>query len=136
MGKNQGLPGVHFVGLYAWIVTIFIGAILINLAFAKVTPCATTTFSEVSDFLLIFGLVIFLTGLVAIAISWKSKAVRILFIASLLVLSFEFVMTIFASQLVVNTQIFNLGRWFRIIPVGLASILAFFGMYHFLFYSD
>ena len=136
MGKNQSKPGALFVGLYAWIVTIFIGAILMNLAYAKLVPYATTAFSEVSDFLLIIGLVTFLTGLVAIAISWKSKVVRTLFIASLLVLSFEFVMSIFASQLIDNTQIFNLGRWFRFIPVGLASILAFFGMYRYFFYLE
>ena len=134
--KNQSKPGALFVGLYAWIVTIFIGAILINLAYAKLAPYATTAFSEVSGFLLIIGLVTFLTGLVAIAISWKSKVLRILFIASVLVLSFEFVMAIFASQIIDNEQIFNLSRWFRIIPVGLASILAFFGMYHYFFYFE
>src|SRR3990172_8619941 len=73
---------------------------------------------------------------IAIAISWKSKVLRILFIASVLVLSFEFVMAIFASQIIDNEQIFNLSRWFRIIPVGLASILAFFGMYHYFFYLE
>ncbi len=128
MGIRHRPAGSLFVGLYAWIVTVFIGAILVDMVYAKLGPAGTRVFSEMSDFLLLFGFVTVLAGLVAITISWKSKIARTLIIASLLALSLEIVIPILFSQLIHNAQINFIGPWLRIIPVGLASILAFVGL--------
>ena len=128
MGIRQRAVGSFFVGLYAWIVSVFIGAILVDMLYAKLVPAATGAFSQVSDFLLLFGFVTVLAGLVAITISWKSKIARTLIIASLLALSLEILLPILFSQLINNAQLNFIGPWLRIIPVGLASILAFVGL--------
>lgn len=134
MGKNQGKPGAVFVGLYAWFAAMFVGAIVLDIAYSRLVLEGTADFSDVADFLLMIGFVTFLTGLIAIAFSWKLKFARVLLIASLLAFSIELIVPIFFSQLMAPGQINDPGPWLRIIPVGSASILAFFGLYNYFFY--
>jgi len=136
MGKNQVRLGALFVGLYAWLAALLFGAIIVDIAYSRLVPEEAAAFSDVADFLLLIGFITFLDGLVAIAFSWKSKFARALLIASLLAFSFEFIIPIFASQLMAHGLINNVGPWLRFIPVGLASILAFFGIYNFFFYQN
>jgi hypothetical protein len=42
----------------------------------------------------------------------------------------------FISKLMPIDHIDDLGPWLRITPVGLSSILAFFGIYNFIFYQE
>jgi hypothetical protein len=136
MGKNHVRPGAFFVGLYAWLAAMFFGAIVFDIAYSRFAPYRAAAFSDAADFLLLIGFVTFLAGLFAIAFSWKSKFARTLFIASLLAFSFEIIIPIFFSQLFANVQINDVGPWLRITPVGLASILAFFGIYNFFFHQN
>lgn len=73
MGKIQGKPGAIFVGLYAWLAAMFVGAIVVDITYSRLFLKGTAAFSEVADFLLMIGFLTFLTGLIAIASSWKLK---------------------------------------------------------------
>ncbi|MRS04607.1 hypothetical protein EG832_15525 [bacterium] len=136
MRSHQKRPGGFFVGLYAWITTIFVGAILLDIVYARFIPQAKFGFLDTSDFLLLIGFVTFLTGFVAIAFSMKSIVVRTLLIASLLVLSIEFIVPTFIPHIMSIDQINDLGPWLRIIPVGLSSILAFLSIYKFFSFQE
>jgi hypothetical protein len=126
MGMNQGKLGPLFVELYTWMITIFFGTILLDIVYSKLVPEASAAFSEVSDFLLLIGFVTILAAVGAIALSWKSSIARNLFIASLISVSFEFLIPVFLSQFLKNAQGLS---WVRILPSGMASILAFIGLY-------
>lgn len=136
MGKNKARPGAFFVGLYAWLAAMFFEAIVLDITYSRLVSQRATAFSEIADFLLMIGFVTFLAGLVAITFSWKSIFARDLFIASLLVFSLEFIMPIFASQFIEHGLLNDVGPWLRIVPVGLASILAFFGIYNFFIFQN
>jgi hypothetical protein len=103
--------------------------VLLDILYTNLAPETVIAFSKVSDFLLLLYFVSLLSALVAIAFSWISKTARNLFIASLLVMLFELLIPAFFSQFVRNTQGLNIGPWLRIVPNGIASILAFIGMY-------
>jgi hypothetical protein len=119
------------VGLYVWILTISFGMVLLDILYANLVPEATIAFSKISDFLLLIDFVTLLCAIIAIAFSWKSKVARNLLIASQLVILFEFLIPAFFSLLGQNTQGLAIGPWLRIIPGGLASILAFIGLYQY-----
>lgn len=120
-----------FVGLYAWIAAVYLGGVLLDRTYANhlksvLGPSETSSlFSEISDTMLCIGSIVFIAAIVAIAISWNSRAARNLFIASLLALSFEFIIPILAT-FVGDVQGI---AWIRPIPSGIASILAFVGVY-------
>jgi hypothetical protein len=63
-----------FARLYTWLVTIYFGAVLLDIVYSKLVPEAAVAFSEVSDFLLCIGALTFLTAIGAVAFSWKSSA--------------------------------------------------------------
>jgi hypothetical protein len=119
------------VGLYVWVVTVFFGAVLLDVVYSNLAPETTTAFSKVADFLLRIGVVSVLAALGAIVLSWKSGIARAFFVASLAVISFEFTVPIFFSQFLQDTQGSILTSGLRIAISGLASILAFTGMYKF-----
>ena len=124
--------GSFFVGLYAWIINIFFGAILLDIVYSNLIVSrnieAAEIFEEVSDFLLIIGVVVIIAAAVSIVLSWKLKIARYLFIASLLIILFEFLAPVILSQFV---QEFSNGQWLRLSISGLASILASIGLYYF-----
>ncbi|MDH4208461.1 MAG: hypothetical protein OEV76_06275 [Anaerolineae bacterium] len=119
------------VGLYAWVVTVFFGAVLLDVVYSNMVPEAATAFSAVADFLLRIGAVTVLAALAAIVLSWKSGIARTFFIASLAVISLEFLIPMFFSQLLQDTQGSVLASGTRIAISGLGSILAFVGLWGF-----
>lgn len=124
--------GSFFAGLYIWSISIFLGAILIDIVYSNLIVSrnieASAIFEEVSDFLLIIGMVVIITAVVSIVLSWKLKIARNLFIASFLIIIFEFLTPIIFSQFI---QEFSAGKWTRLAISGLASILANIGLYYF-----
>lgn len=97
---NQERFGSLIAGFYAWMLTVFLGGILLDIVYANRLQDAlsnreiTRVFSEVSDFLLLPGFMTLLAGFGAVAVSWKSRYARNLFIASLLLLMFEFLIPV------------------------------------------
>lgn len=119
------------VGLYAWVVSFYLGGILLDMLYAHYLKGvlglseSAMVFSEISDTLLSIGFVTVILAIGAIAVSWKSRSARNLFIASLLAFSFEFLIPIISS-FITNTQELS---WSRLLPSGIASMLAFIGLY-------
>ena len=119
------------VGFYAWISGLFVGTILLDLAYAKILRSVlessnrSMVFTEISDTLLSIGFVLFLSAILAIVVSWKSLLPRNLFITSLIFFSSEFLLPFLFSFIKITQDV----SWIRLIPVGIASILAFAGLY-------
>jgi hypothetical protein len=119
------------VGLYAWLAAVFLGGILLDVAYANNLRGvlglseSATVFSEISDTLLCIGLIIIITAIGAIAVTWKSGIARNLFIFSLLLYFLEFLFPI-VSSFTNNLQGLS---WIRPLSSGIASILAFLGLY-------
>lgn len=115
-------------------VTVFFGAILLDILYFRSMKAllgnaeSSVVFSEVSDTLLLLGFVVIFVALAAIVSSWKFRNARSLFIASLLMISLEFITPIFFSWIIQDTQDLSIGPWLRITLVGLASMLAFMGV--------
>jgi len=128
MATDQKRPGALLIGLYVWILTVFLGMILIDILYSRLVPEAEQAFSEVSDFLLLIGFATLLSALAAIAVSWKSKAARILIFSSFVVVLLEFLVPAFLSPFIQNPQGLTIGPWLRVIPSGGASLLALLGM--------
>jgi len=137
MSNEQQGFGSLFVGFYAWVVTIFFGAILLDIVYASFlkdnlgATVRTTVFSDVSDVLLRIGVVTVLASIGAIATSRKSAAARNLLIASLFFVTLEFLIPVFFSPFSESVEKLNLGPLLRIVPTGLASILALVGLYNY-----
>ena len=121
-----------FIGLYVWVISIFFGAILLDIAYSNLIISrnieATEVFGEVSDFLLKIGAAVFILAVLSIVLSWKLKIARYLFIASFLIIIFEFLTPVIFSKFV---QEFGSGQWIRLAISGLASMLASIGLYYF-----
>jgi hypothetical protein len=128
MNTIQGRLSSLFAGLYAWIVTIFFGMILLDIVYSNLVTEAETAYSEVSDFLLLIGFLTILAAMGAISLSWKSRTARNYFIASLIILMMEFLMPVFFSQFLQDMQRSALTVGLRILINGLASILALIGV--------
>jgi len=131
MSTIQDRVSLFFVGFYTWIITVFFGAVLLDTVYSNLVPGATIAFSEVSDFLLLIGGVTFISALGAIAFSWKLSLARNYFIASLVIMLFEFLIPVFFSQSINNTQGSGLTTTIRIIINGTASILSLIGLHKF-----
>ena len=137
MNKDQAGFGSLLAGFYAWVVTVLFGAVLLDIVYARLlkdvpgASAGTAVFSEVSDVLLRIGFVTVLAAFGAVAASWRSAAARNLFIASLLFLALEFFLPMFASPFIESVERLDLGPWLRVIPTGLASILALAGLYNY-----
>ena len=106
------------------------GAVLLDILYAKMVPEATAAFSEAADFLLLIYFVTLVAAVGAIAFSWKSSVARAYFIASLVILFLELLVPVFFSQLK-DTPGSGLTTTIRILINGLASVLAFMGLYKF-----
>ena len=121
-----------FIGLYVWIISIFFGAILLDIVYSNLIVSrnieATEIFEKVSDFLLVIGMLVIIAAVGSIVSSWKLKIARNLFIASFLIIIFEFLIPVIFSKFV---QKFGNGQWIRLAISGLASILASTGLYYF-----
>ena len=121
-----------FIGLYVWVIGIFFGAILLDIVYSNLIVSrnieTAEIFEEVSDFLLILGAVVIIAAVVSIVLSWKSKIARNLFIASFLIIIFEFLGPLIFSKFV---QEFSSGQWIRLAISGLASMFASTGLYYF-----
>jgi hypothetical protein len=119
------------VGIYAWLTAVFLGGTWLDKVYANQingvlgTSEKALVFPEVSDALLCSSFILVIFAIGAIAVSWKSGAARNLFIASLLVFSFEFLIPLLSST-IKNTQDLS---WARLLPSGMASFLAFIGLY-------
>jgi hypothetical protein len=125
-------------GLYAWIVSTFFGAILVDVVYSHIAssdlaPSETRTiFSQVADFLLFVSALALLAGIGAIASSWSLASARNVFIASLLFVMLEFMTPMLFFSLLQNAQVnlgLDLGMWIRLIGSALSSILAFVGLW-------
>jgi hypothetical protein len=126
-------------GLYAWIVSVYFGAILLDIVYSRLAldvlkPSEITAmFSHVADLLLFMGMVTVLAAICAIVSSWSLRSARNLFIASILLFVLvEFLTPILFSSLIQKVQTnlgLNIGPWIRIISSGLSSILAFLGLW-------
>jgi len=134
---NTSLERLRFliVGFYAWITTAFFGGVFLDIVYANLlqdspgTFSNATMFSIVSDVLLCIGVVIIFAAIGAITLSWKSAVVRNLFLASLVIFSFEFLVPVFFSLFFKSTQELPICPWIRLIPSGMASIFANIGLY-------
>ena len=125
------------IGFYVWVSTVFFGGILLDIMYSNLshgvlgTSESTAVFSEVADNLLCIGVIMILAAIGAITFSWNSRIARNLFIASLVILILEFLTPVFFYQFVKNAKELNIGPWLRIIPSGLASVLAFIGLHQY-----
>lgn len=124
-----------FGGLYTWIITVFFGMILLDIVYSNQVPDAVIEYAEVSDFLLLIGGLTILTAIGAIVLSWKSSIARNFFIASLAMVSLEFLGPLFFSQLIEATQGSLSPTIIRLMISGSASILAFIGLRNLYRYS-
>ena len=128
MATFQKSLGSFLIGAYAWVLTIFFGMVLLDILYANQAPEAAGAFSTIADFLLLIGFVAFLSAMLAIVLSWRSPAARNLLIASLLLMLLEFMIPALSFQLILSMPELAIGPWLRIIPTGIASILALIGM--------
>lgn len=121
--------------MYAWSAAVFFGAVLLDVVYASVLReagggFAQSVFGEVSDFLLLLGAPTFLSALAASVLSWNVPTVRNLFLASMLILSLEFVVPIVlfpALRTSSASPLPNVMPYVRLLPLALASILALGG---------
>ena len=131
MSTIQDSVSQFFVGFYTWAVTVYFGAVLLDTVYANWIPGATAAFSAVSDFLLKIGMVPFIAAVAAIALSWKLSIARNYFIASFVVILFEFLIPVFFSQSIMVTETPVLTTAIRIFITGAASVLAMLGLHKF-----
>jgi hypothetical protein len=128
MNAVSGRFNQIMVGFYAWIMAIYMGAVVLDAVYARIIPAPSTALAEAADFLLLMGSGAILAALVAVVFSWKVSAARIFFIASLVVLLGEFLIPMFLAPLIADNEISGAGMLLRIGINGLASILAFIGL--------
>jgi hypothetical protein len=127
-GSTARHVGLLLVGAYAWIETVLFGAILLDVVRATQVPDARM--GEVRDALLGIGVLALLTGLGAVAAWWQTRTVSALLLASLALLSVEFLAPALLSQAVRDVEAasgFRIGPWIRLGVSGSASVLAFVG---------
>src|SRR4030042_4974225 len=127
--NHEGIS--HFFGgLYSWVVTVFFGMILLDIVYSSQVPEAVIEYAEVSDFLLLIGVLTILIAIGAIVFSWKSRIARNFFIASLAIVILEFLGPLFFSQLIEATHGSLSPTIIRLMISGSASILAFIGLHN------
>jgi hypothetical protein len=131
MKEHGGSLPPLLVGLYAWISAVLFGCTLLDTRYSRVLKNAldasnsSGVLSGVGDLLLLIGVVAVLAALAAIALTWGMPIMRYLLIASLIMLSFEFSAPVLVGGLLGGGQAAATGPSSRILPTGLASILAF-----------
>ncbi len=94
-----------FGGFYVWSISVFFGAVLLDVVYSRLVQTSvsggkeSSIFHDVSDFLLLIGGVMVLSGFIAVVSSWNVPASRNLFALSLLVVGgSEIVLPTFCSQ--------------------------------------
>jgi hypothetical protein len=133
MNSNLERFSALVIAVYAWTISLFLGAVLLDITYANLladtlgSDMVGEVLSEVADFLLCLGSAVIVSAIAAILFSWKSRTARYLIIGSLLVLLLEFIGPLF-FQLIPGIVTLIPGPWLRIIPTGLASWLAFAGL--------
>jgi hypothetical protein len=125
-------------GIYAWILAVFLGAVLLDIVYSTLLEdvagfrAGPSVYSEVADLLLILGALTVLFALAAIVVSWGVRSARNLFLVSLaLLVGFEFLLPVVLFPVLRTSQgssVFGLGPWVRLVPTGLASLLALAGV--------
>jgi hypothetical protein len=121
-----------FGALCAWSATVFLGAVLLDVAYAGLLKnvdesLVRPVYGEVSDFLLSLGGFSFLAALTATAVSWDFPSARNLFAASSLLLASEFLAPIVLFPLLrasPDSSLAGVGPYVRVVPLALASLLA------------
>lgn len=131
MNRNLEKFRTLVTGLYAWVVTIFFGIVLLDMAYANLLKAVLSDsqriaiLAEVSDLLLlIYGLGV-LAGIGAFLLSLQVKHARNLTLLSLVMILLELFAPGFLAQLIESTQSPYLGSWVRVTLSGMASLLAF-----------
>lgn len=125
-------------GLYAWSLSAFFGAVLLDVAYSHLiqapngSPLDSALLQQVSDLLLLMGAVMLLAGLSAIAASWHVPVARDLFALSLFVVGFtEFLLPVLLTPILSTSSgsfIIGLGPLIRLLPMALASAIAIAGL--------
>jgi hypothetical protein len=137
MGESRTL-GRLLGGIYSWLLAVFLGAVLLDAVYSGLLEhvpnfvAGPAVYSEVSDFVLIPGGLTLLFGLAAVVVSWHVRPARNLFLVSLMLLvGFEFFLPIVLFPILrgsAGSSVFGLGPSIRLVPTGLASLLASFGV--------
>jgi len=125
--RRGDVLGGLVAGFYAWAITLLFGAVLLDVQYARRAPEAPAL-SDAADFLLLRASIVILAALPAIAVSWKTRVARYLFIASLLIILLEFLIPAFFAPFLQGLAI---GTAVRIAIGAAASLLAFAGLNRF-----
>jgi hypothetical protein len=124
---REGL-GRLVVGLYAWLMAVAFGAVLLDIVYSRLVPEATAAFAEVADLLLLIDGAAILVALVALGLTWTSRLARSLVVASLIVVLFGFSAPPLLGPLLRDAGPVA-GALTRIGLGALSSLLAFVGAY-------
>ena len=116
---------------YAWLVTLDLGAVLLDIVYARAVPEAAAAFSEAGDFLLLIRAVSIVAAIAAIGLAWRSRLARYTLLASLLVSLLGLSIPAFFALFVSGPVGPGFGTGLRIAISGSTSILAFVGVYGF-----
>jgi hypothetical protein len=121
------------VGLYAWTVTLAFGATLIDVVDAGPIPSGPSAVpSEAGDLLLAISALAVLTGIGAVMGSWGSTLASYVLVASLAVAVVGLLTPTLVGGIISDAERaleVRIGPWVRVGEGGVASILAFVGLW-------
>jgi len=118
------------VALYAWLVTVYLGAVALDVVYSRLLAAASAAaaapvFGEVSDFLLLVGGLAVLAAVGAMASSAGHRAATHLLSASVACLLFELLGPVLLLPLLGSSSSSPRLPLLRLLPIALASLLAF-----------
>ena len=120
------------VGLYAWLVTLALGATAFDIAAASaVVTSATPPPAEAADLMLSLMAVTTVAGLAAVGAAWPRRSARYLVAASIVVVAVGLFTPALLGSAIDAAQVstgLRVGASVRLAEAGLASILAFVGL--------
>jgi hypothetical protein len=131
MARSPGIRNL-LVALYAWFVSAFFGAVLLDAAYSRLLRDASAAvvqpvYREVSDFLLILGAFSVLAALAAIALSIRVRPAAWLLTASVLLLGSEFLGPILLFPMLrtsADATIPAIVPVLRLLPIALSSVVS------------
>jgi len=126
MSAFSGRLNQAVVSLYAWLAAVYLGAVWLDRVYSRQLAGEKIASGEVADILLWIGGVTMLAGVAAIALAWQASTVRVYLIASLAILSLEFLLPGLLAGLIGDTP--GAGAGLRIAINVLASLLAIIGL--------
>jgi hypothetical protein len=135
MNTSQERLSSLLVAFYPWISTVFFGAVWLDILYANLLSESTSSvdmsavFSEISDTLLMIGVLVVLAAFLAIATAWKTAIARYLLIASLFFFSLELIVPILFSLFSKGIDDMSISPWVRLLPSGVASVWAMVGLH-------